>query len=140
MLLASAARGQILVATAASHDPDFAQSVIPLVHNGSDGALGLMLNRPTRVKGTYQGGPLEIGVNGLLKTRDAFRVVTDAAEIKRLAASATPASFRVYAGQCGWTAAQLQNEIKRGLWRQIPASAATVFDGHPETLWRRLAR
>lgn len=134
------ARGQILIATAASHDPDFAQSVILLVHNGPDGAVGLMLNRPTRVTGTYQGGPLEIGVNGLLKTGNAFRVVTDAAEIKRRAATDTPAVFRVYAGQCGWTAEQLQDEMKRGLWRQIPASAATVFDGHPETLWRRLAR
>ncbi len=43
------AAGKLLVATAKSHDPDFARSVILLIHYDSESAIGLMLNKPTTV-------------------------------------------------------------------------------------------
>lgn len=146
--------GALLVATAKSHDPDFALSVVVVIHYDSDLAIGLMLNKPTNVpiaevlpeaRGksvtVYAGGPVTIGVRGLLRARSApfFSVITNRTELLKRIASGVPSSrFRIYAGYVGWTAEQLQSEVARGLWKVLPANAGMVFDPHPETLWVRL--
>jgi putative transcriptional regulator len=148
------ASGSLLVATTKSHDPDFARSVVLLIHDDSQSAIGLMLNKPTSVpvsevlpdaKGksvtVYAGGPVPIGVRGLRRTASPpfFTVVSNKSDLlKMLSVVAPPSSFRLFAGYTGWTAQQLQSEVARGLWRVLPASARTVFDPHPETLWPRL--
>ncbi|MGP0075126.1 MAG: YqgE/AlgH family protein [Bryobacteraceae bacterium] len=151
---ADLATGALLVATTKSHDPDFAHSVIVLIHYDSQSAIGLMLNKPTdlpisdflpEAKGrqvvVYAGGPLAIGVRGLLRTKSApfFSVITNKPELlKRIASGAPSNSFRIYAGYVGWTARQLQNEVARGLWTLLSANGGEVFDPHPETLWDEL--
>jgi putative AlgH/UPF0301 family transcriptional regulator len=47
---------------------------------------------------------------------------------------------RVFAGYVGWTTRQLKDEIALDLWTARNADAVTVFDAHPDTLWRRLVR
>jgi putative transcriptional regulator len=147
--------GALLVATQKSHDPDFARSVVVLIQYDAESAIGLMLNKPTDVpisdvlpeaKGrpvvVYAGGPVAVGVRGLVRTKSTpfFSVVTNRAELLKLIASGAPSSsFRIYAGYVGWTGRQLQGEVERGLWRVMPAKAGAVFDVHPETLWRRLS-
>jgi putative transcriptional regulator len=148
------APGNLLVATAKSHDPDLAGSVVLLIRYDSESAMGLMLNKPTSVPivevlpdakrnsvGVYAGGPVTIGVRGLLRSKAPpfFTVVSNKAELLRIIASGIPA-LRIYAGYTGWTAPQLQNEVERGLWKVLPASAGALFDPHPETLWRRVVR
>jgi len=148
------ASGSLLVATTKSHDPDFARSVVLLIHDDSQSAIGLMLNKPTSVpvsevlpdaKGksvtVYAGGPVPIGVRGLRRTASPpfFTVVSNKSDLlKTVSVVAPPSSFRLYAGYTGWTAQQLQSEVARGLWKVLPANARTVFDPHPETLWPRL--
>ncbi len=144
--------GNLLVATAKSHDPDLAGSVVLLIRSDSESTMGLMLNKPTSVPigevlpdandksvTVYAGGPVTIGVRGLLGSKDPpfFTVVSNKAELLRIIAGGRPA-FRVYAGYTGWTAPQLQSEVARGLWKVLPASAGALFDPHPKTLWRRL--
>jgi putative transcriptional regulator len=146
------ATGKLLVATAKSHDPDLAGSVVLLIRYDSESAIGLMLNKPTPVPisevlpdlksksvTVFAGGPVTIGVRGLLESKAPpfFTVVSNKTDLIRIVASAKPL-LRLYAGYTGWTAPQLQGEIARGLWKVLPASAGTVFDPHPETLWRRL--
>jgi putative transcriptional regulator len=150
----------LLIASPQSLDPDFRRSVILLLHATAEGAIGLMLNRPTRADmvdlfpelksakaAIYAGGPLRIGVNALVRSSvkpagatnlfaDVW-LVSDRAAIQRLAAT-SPAAFRIYLGQCGWTTSQLQDEIRRGLWIAAPPQAGAVFDPLPETLWTRL--
>ena len=46
------AAGSLLVATDELRDPRFAETVILLLHYGSDGALGVAINRPTWVVAT----------------------------------------------------------------------------------------
>lgn len=136
--------GTLLVATEKSHDPDFAHSVVVLTQYDRESAVGLMLGKPTDIpiaevlpeaKGrhvvVYAGGPVAIGVRGLVRTRTApyFRVVTNKAELLKLIARGLPASeFRVYAGYVGWTARQLQSEVERGLWRVKAPDAKAIFD------------
>jgi putative transcriptional regulator len=135
--------GDLLVATEKSHDPDFTHSVVALTQYDRESAVGLMLGKPTDIPITdllpeakgrlvvvYAGGPLAIGVRGLVRTKSVpyFRVVTERAELLRLIARGMPASeFRVYAGYVGWTAQQLQSEVARGLWRVEAADAKTIF-------------
>ncbi len=154
--------GQFLVAAPSLHDPDFAHSVILLIRYDRQSAVGLIVNRPSDVPisdvyadlknhpvSLFIGGPIAIGVRALLQSRtppspsqhlfgDVF-LINNRPLLKKLIVDATPAtSFRVYAGSCGWTAPQLQDEIRRGLWRVVPANAAAVFETHPESLWVRL--
>jgi putative transcriptional regulator len=153
---AQLATGNLLIATAKSHDPDFAHSVILLILYDSESAIGLMLNKPTSLPITeilpeaksksiaiYAGGPIPIGVRGLLrsKTLPFFSVISSRSELLGLiSGSPTPDVFRIYAGYVGWTSAQLQNEVARGLWKVLPASTAELFDPHPANLWYRLTR
>jgi putative transcriptional regulator len=45
--------------------------------------------------------------------------------------------FRVYAGYSGWGAGQLEDEMNRGDWFTIPASADFVFDREPYDVWEQ---
>jgi len=136
--------GAVLMATEKSHDPDFTHTVVVLTQYDRESAVGLMLGKPTDIPITellpeakgqrivvYAGGPLAIGVRGLVRTKTApyFRVVTGRAELLRLIARGMPASeFRVYAGYVGWTAQQLHSEVGRGLWRVEAADAKAIFE------------
>jgi putative transcriptional regulator len=156
--------GQLLVATPASRDPDFRETVVLLIHYDRRGAVGLMLNRPTKiaipdllpqaasVEGyAWAGGPVPLGITGLLRaenpTEQGIRLlskvilITDRRSVAKLAKSARDAStFRVYAGNCGWSVQQLDEEMRRGLWTTRDASADVVFNRDPEKLWSTLAR
>ncbi len=139
-----------MLATAKSHDPDLADSVVLLIRYDSESAIGLMLNKLTRVpigevlpdlKGksitVFAGGPVTIGVRGLLRSQAPpfFSVVSNKAELLGMLETKP---VRIYAGYTGWTAQQLQSEVERGLWKVLPANIGAVFDPHPETLWQRL--
>ncbi len=160
----SAKAGQFLVAAPSSSDDDFERTVILLVHSGDEGAIGLIVNRPTTVPLSvlfpdlkkpgvgstllYQGGPMRIGINGLVRSRTkperasevmpGIYLVSDRTQLKKIAA-AEPASVRVYVGLCGWSVAQLRNELGNGLWSVVPANPRTIFDKQPASLWFRLA-
>ncbi len=150
------------MATRKSRDPDLSQSVILLIHFGPEGAIGLMLNRPTRSPvarlfpdlktahgQVYEGGPVEQGVRALVRSQakptDGERIFSDVyllAEVKAIrsfaAEGASSRRFRVYAGYTGWTPGQLKNEVAAGLWRVLPPDAALVFDPDPLALWSRM--
>jgi putative transcriptional regulator len=148
------ASGNLLVATTKSHDPDFARSVVVLIHYDSQSAIGLMLNKSTAVPVSevlpdandksvtlYAGGPVPIGVRGLRRAVSPpfFTVVSNKGDLLKMVSGAVPpSSFRLYAGYTGWTARQLQSEVARGLWKVLPASARSLFDPNPGTLWPRL--
>jgi putative transcriptional regulator len=133
--------GNLLVATRKSHDPDLAQSVVLLIHQGPEGAIGLILNQAR--KDLYFGGPIPLGVRTLVRSRtspeNSERVFGDVYVTESAAAAKSPGA-RTYAGYTGWSAIQLDDEISRGLWKVIPGDAAIVFDTHPDTLWQRLIR
>ena len=158
---ADLAAGQLLIGATASRDPDFARSVVLLIHYDQRGAVGVMLNRPSRIavsdllpnaKGlsgfAWAGGPVPLSVIALVESRQtpspAVRLfgdvyaLTDRAAIADVAQSR--AKIRIFAGNCGWSVEQIASEIHRGLWRIRPATAALVFDPDPGTLWPRLSR
>lgn len=151
----------MLVATSESRDPDFARSVVLLIHYDRRGAVGVMLNRPSRIpvsdlvpgaKGAgrfaWAGGPVAMGVIAVAESErapalgvrvfDNVYAMTDRASIGR--ALRSRARIRIFAGNCGWTVEQLAGEIDRRLWRIRPCTAGLIFDTDPATLWERLSR
>ncbi len=158
--------GKLLVAPRNAPDPNFARTVILLVQHDDQSAVGLIVNRRTKIPiskalqewkpaegksdPVYMGGPVELdGVLALLrlatKPAEAAHVVDDvylastrAPVENALAAGSGPGELRVYLGYCGWGAGQLENEVELGGWYIFSGNGALVFDSDPDTLWSRL--
>ena len=131
------AAGEILIATAKSHDPVLARSVVVLIHCDPDGAMGLIVNRPNGK--AYEGGPIQLGVRTLVRSK----VKPDGAEHIAGDIFMFPGiskGGRTYVGYTGWSMQQLKDEIELGLWKIHPPDSRLVFDPNPATLWTRLIR
>ena len=161
--------GQLLVATPMLVDPNFDHTVILLLDVDDDGALGVVLNRPSPVPVhevlpgwsdvlagpdvLFQGGP--VGTDSAL----AVAVVRPGEEeepvgFRRLFGETgivdldTPteimapalANLRIFAGYAGWGDGQLQAEIEEGSWYVVPAQADDLFGADPAGLWSRVLR
>lgn len=159
------ATGKVLVAGRDLPDPNFAETVILLIDYSKDGAMGLTLNRRSRLplsrvlqmqeaKGRtdplFIGGPVgRSGVLALLRSRtkpeetrhvsgDIYVISSSGLLRKKLAAGTAATALRVYAGYSGWGRGQLEREVELGAWHVFPGDARTVFDPDPGSLWRRL--
>lgn len=161
--------GKLLVASRDLGDPNFAKTVILLVHYDEEkGAVGLVINKRTdvpisrvfhdlkeassRKDPVYIGGPVELNsVLALLKSAKkpdgADRVFGDVYLIsdrdlltKTLASSAEATVFHTYIGYAGWQTGQLEHEIELGAWHILPADAGTVFHADPDSVWERMIR
>lgn len=134
--LAAQTPGTLLVASPALRDEGFARTVILIIENDGQAALGLVLNRPLG-DGRFAGGPVASGLRSLVRAgvapKDARRLCDDVYLVNR-----TLPAARVYAGYTGWTPAQLREEVRRGLWSARAATSAVVFDSEPATMWKRL--
>ena len=43
--------------------------------------------------------------------------------------------FRIFSGCAGWAPGQLEGELARGDWHVVPATAGSLFDCCPYTMW-----
>ncbi|HEV2387389.1 MAG TPA: YqgE/AlgH family protein [Candidatus Acidoferrales bacterium] len=158
--------GRILVSPRGSADPLFAESVILLVRYGETGALGLMVNRRTKVPisralseiegaarhsdPVFVGGPVELGTvfalaRDLRRPEGATEVIGNVYFIaprtaleKELGGASNPNALRIYLGYCGWGPHQLEAEVRDGRWYIFNRGDALTFDAKPATLWSRL--
>jgi len=162
------AKGMFLVAAPEMSDPRFAETVLLLLHYGSEGAIGIAVNRPTWVEPlnvfpdldyltdyrghVYFGGPVAranvlVLVKGLeTEMPDAEPVVDDiyvSADRQFLRDVIDDirddTTLRLYAGHANWGAGQLDQEIAGGSWRVVPASGDNVFTDDPLGLWQKLS-
>jgi len=156
--------GRLLVATPQVEGDYFRRSVILMLHHDEDGAQGVVLNHPSDalVDAVLPGwqavttAPQRLFRGGPVQTDSAIGVVTvpgdDLAEtlgIKRLFGrigvvdlDAPPvlvapevAGLRIFAGYAGWSAGQLEEEIRRGDWYVVDAEPRDAFTDEPEQLW-----
>jgi putative transcriptional regulator len=161
--------GNFLVASKDLGDPNFAKTVILLVHYKEDqGAVGLVVNRATdvpisrlfqdlkeaksRKDPVYVGGPVELNsvmalLKSAIKPENSTRVFNDVYLITNkdllratLASGAESSVFHTYVGYAGWGAGQLEHEMELGAWHSMPADAANVFHSDPDSVWQRLIR
>jgi len=158
--------GHLLVAARSLRDPNFHRSVVLIVKHSDDGALGLVLNRPSGTKIAqvwsqvsqaqchadqvlYTGGPIQGPLMAIHSTAawSEMEVVsgvyfTAAREmLEQLVASGEPASSdqaRFFVGYSGWGGGQLEMELDAGAWLTIAATHHYVFN--PDDCWQDLAR
>lgn len=156
-------KGVFLIADPRLLDPNFRKTVVLVIDHGSDGTLGVIVNRPTntpvakllpdirefraQMARLYIGGPVYQQILlWLLRSRtpiDSTNQVMDDIYFSQdmnlladvLKKSGPKTGFRVYAGYAGWGAGQLQAEFERGDWRILRAGSGLLFQKDPEKLW-----
>ncbi len=161
-------RGVFLVAARKLGDPRFRETVVLLINYGPDGAVGLIINRPTevllstvlpRIAGiekrtdvVYYGGPVQgdrmlMLIRARTKPGDSGRVLEDVyvsesrATLERLIKKPKKQErFRIYAGLAGWAPGQLDFEMARGDWHISSADAQTIFEKKHDAIWPELIR
>jgi putative transcriptional regulator len=162
------APGHLLVATPALGDPNFVRTVVLIVDIEDDGAVGVVLNRPTtllvgEVLESWEGGVAEPPVlfeGGPVRTEAALAVglLRDVADVPvgfhaihgrlglldldtpRELVEGSLSGLRIFAGYAGWGAEQLADEIAEGSWYVVPALREDVFRPSVETLWSDVLR
>ena len=156
-------QGDLLIASPHLFDPNFLRSVVLLVQHSTEGAFGLLLNRPLdKTVGTawkaltdepcecdlpvYYGGPVE----GPLAALHTEQTLAEEQVLPGVYFSANkdlldklvqqpPWGLRVFNGYSGWGEGQLEAELEAGGWLTFPATADDVFSD-VEEVWRRISR
>jgi len=156
-------RGKLLVASPALVDPNFARTVLLITEHNEDGAMGIVLDRPSDMvveevvpqladaagadAPIYVGGPVQPTALVVLAefsdpaaaawivTADVGFASTDV-DTGDLASAVRRA--RVYAGYSGWGAGQLEAEMEVDSWIVEPPLPRELFPDVPQALWREV--
>ena len=159
--------GRLLVATPLMNDPNFARTAVFVAEHSEDGALGVVLNRPSQTDVSevlplwdtvvtspavvFVGGPvspdgaLALGRIGGSLPEAGFQPVVHGFGVVDLdgdPALLSPhlAALRVFAGYSGWGPGQLDDEIEEGAWYVVDGAPDDVFCSRPDVLWRDVLR
>jgi putative transcriptional regulator len=159
-------KGMFLVADPRLRDPNFSESVVLLVRYGRNGALGLIINRPSevdlstvfpekewlrqRTDKVHVGGPVELDqamflVRSETEPEDSVHVFADVyvssnPKVLKGMIENKVEKFRVYAGYAGWAPRQLDHEMSRGDWHALRADVETIFEKPSGEIWPELIR
>lgn len=154
-------QGQILVARPLLNDGDFKRTVVLLAEHNKHGSLGFILNKTMHLHlkdvlpgldhlkiPVYYGGP--IAQNQLFYVHTAgkeisnsvhiqqnyywsgnFSEITDKLKSKEL----SPSQIRFFIGYSGWSAGQLEEELKNKVWGLLDSYTTEFLDKHPDDIW-----
>jgi putative transcriptional regulator len=152
--------GQLLLASPALRDPNFTRTVVLISMHSEEGAMGVVLNRPSAVtvgeavpqlervldeqEPVYVGGPVQPG--SIVFLAEFFdpspagllvfgRIGFPAPDAGIDELTEATARRRVFAGYAGWGEGQLDAEIEQGDWIAHAAMPEDVFTELPEELW-----
>jgi putative transcriptional regulator len=154
--------GQLLVAAPSLKDSPFERTVVLMLSHDDDGALGVVVNRPTEVPVedvlpgwtnvvsqptcVFQGGPVSLdSALGLV----SFYTGEEPIGVRRVAGPVgvvdldTPPevvgsaimAMRVFAGYAGWGPGQLEDEVGEGSWYVVDAEPSDAFVPDADDLW-----
>ena len=160
--------GMLLLASPDLLDPNFADTVVLLLDVNDEGALGVVLNRPTALpvaevlgdwgdvveepEVLFQGGP--VATDGALalalaapggENSAGFRPVWDRLGLLDLdtpseLVEGTVDRLRIFAGYAGWGIGQLEAEVAEGSWYVVPGEVDDVFGTDTRDLWRQVMK
>ena len=154
-------KGRLLVASPSLLDPNFHRSVVLLLEHSADGALGVVLNRPSSLNTRetlpddlaaavpedemiHEGGPVEPESVILLADYIApddpaalavgtIGVVDPNSDFATL--DARIRAIRAFGGYAGWAPGQLEVELEDDAWIDAVCLASDVFTQDPDGLW-----
>jgi putative transcriptional regulator len=158
-------QGRLLVASPHLRDPNFQRTVVLLGEHNEDGAMGLVLNRPSDLTVgeaapplaplvdeddvVFVGGPVEqqaiVALAEFVEPERAGVLVLDAigflpSSVDDPAELGTLAACRVYAGYAGWSGGQLEAELEEGSWIVAEPERDDLFNTSPDRLWGAVLR
>ncbi len=159
-------RGRLLVATPPLVDPNFDRTVVLMLEHGDDGALGIVLNRPSetplddvlpewRVLASvppvvFSGGPVSPeAVIALARapsdaTEGWVPIIDDLGTLDLgrdpLDLGVPVADLRVFVGYAGWGPGQLEGELDANAWFVVNLVRDDPFAPSPDRLWRDVLR
>jgi putative transcriptional regulator len=161
--MAESLSGRLLVAAPSLKDPNFRRAVVLIGAHSEEGAMGVVLNRPSKVtvgeavpaleraageaETVFVGGPVQprsiVFLAEILDPAPAGLLVlgrigfpAPEADVDDL--SEAIARGRVFAGYAGWGEGQLEEEVENGDWIAQQALPEDVFTEDPEKLWSRV--
>ncbi|MBZ5641093.1 MAG: YqgE/AlgH family protein [Acidobacteriia bacterium] len=153
-----------LIAVPQLLDPNFRQSVVLLLRQDGEGALGIVVNRETSLllrdlcrdheipyagnpdKHVRLGGPVQPEQGFVLygpehgdpegrEVQSGLYFSTSTGTLSRLCSLAS-GRFHCYSGYSGWGPGQLERELAEGAWILSPSDPARVLDQPPADMWR----
>jgi putative transcriptional regulator len=162
-------KGRLLVATPPLEDPNFDRTVVFVLEHHDDGAIGVVLNRPsvesldepldrwidlqTAPSSVFDGGPVEQNaLIALAQTPEPLAASDEhlspiAGTIASADLTADPAlvaavvnGVRIFRGYAGWGPGQLEDEIESGAWLVLDSEPGDVMSSDPDQLWRDVLR
>lgn len=143
-------------------DPNFLHTVVLLIQHTDEGALGVVLNRPTSktveelwkevgkspclVEGpVHLGGPvpgpiMSVHANQFFAELEILPGVFFAAKKDNLDELVMQQDdpMRIFLGHAGWGPGQLAGELRRRSWDVVPADLFTLFRTDPQWMWETL--
>jgi putative transcriptional regulator len=159
--------GRLLVASPELTADQFRRTVILLLDHDSEGSLGVVVNRPTRLpvgevlprwgdhvaapQVVFQGGPVSkdsaLGLARLHTSGEAVGWRRLHENLGLIDLDAPPdllapglRALRVFAGYAGWKPGQLAAEISSGAWFCVDSVPSDAFSRTPTNLWRAVLR
>ena len=157
-------RGQLLVAGPTLLDPNFHRTVVLVCEHDDEGAMGLVLNRPspilaqqaipelTDALGTddclWLGGPVQTtsvvvladfvddGEEEAMEVAGQIGLVLPGSDLDAVAATVHRA--RAFLGYAGWGEGQLDGEVERDDWIVTDFDPGDAFTESPDALWKRV--
>jgi putative transcriptional regulator len=158
-------RGRLLIAGPTLEDPNFVRTVVLVGEHNNDGALGVVLNRPSDTtvgeavpdledltganEAVHVGGPVQpsavlvlaeyeepTAAPQLVTGNVGFLAIDDDDEPELNGVALNRA--RVFAGYAGWGPGQLESELERDDWIIVESESDDVFDEDAATLWSRV--
>src|SRR6476659_8464589 len=111
-------QGQLLVSSPSLNDPNFRKTVVLIAHHDEEGALGLVLSRPSDVAAA-EAVPV---LDGLPGAEDPVII----GGVGFMPADAEPGDLaikrlRLFAGYSGWGSGQLEDELAEDSWIVVDA-------------------
>ncbi len=159
--MADSLQGQLLIAAPTLEDPNFRRAVVLVCVHSSQGALGLVLNRPSPVEAAdavpevaaalgegagarlWLGGPVQtsdvvlladfVDPGGSLLVSGGIGLVTDGSPLETL--EGRTRRLRAFLGHSGWGPGQLDSELERDDWIVAPLAAGDPFSEQADRLW-----
>ncbi len=153
-------RGKLLVASPALVDPNFARTVVLITEHNDEGAMGIVLDRPSDAKvgevvpeladaagpdePIFVGGPVQPTALVVLAeftdpSAAAWIVTADvgfaSAGLETDDLGSVTRRARVYAGYSGGGAGQLEAEMDVDSWIIEPPLPRELFPEEPQSLW-----
>lgn len=155
------ASGKLLIAEPFLADANFSRTVILLCEHGENGSVGFILNRSTELTlgdllpelytpslVIFQGGPVQMDTLHMMHRTPSslggnyvapdvywggsYEALQEAVENETYSAD----DLRLFVGYSGWTAGQLEEEMKEGSWLVADATPNLLFETPPEDVWK----